>query len=133
MSQTDSISDLLVAVRNASHAKKPQVDVPASRFGSAILECLKQEGFIRNWRLMPEGTPQGVLRVYLKYTRDRRPILRHVRRVSKPGLRVYVGKAKIPRVLSGIGVSILSTPAGVFSDKQARAQGLGGELVCQVW
>ena len=133
MSQSDTISDLLAAIRNASQAKKPQVDIPGSRFGSAILECLKAEGFIQNWRLMKEGNPQGVLRVYLKYTKDRRPILRHIRRVSKPGLRIYVPKTKIPKILSGIGMSILSTPHGVLSDKEARAQGVGGEMLCHVW
>ena len=133
MSQTDSIGDLLVAVRNASHAKKVQVDLPGSRFGAAVMEALKQEGFIQNWRLMKEGNPQGVLRIYLKYTKDRRPILRHIRRVSKPGLRIYVSKTKIPRILSGIGMAVLSTPQGVLSGKEARAQGVGGEVICHVW
>ncbi len=133
MSQTDPIGDLLVAVRNASRARKVQVDLPGSRFGAEILDCLKEEGFIQNWRLMKETHPQGVLRIYLKYTKDRRPILRNIRRVSKPGLRIYVPKSKIPKVLSGIGMAVLSTPRGVLSDKEARTQGIGGEVICHVW
>lgn len=133
MSLTDPIGHLLTSVRNASHAKKAQVDVPASRMGSAVMDCLKTEGFIQNWRLLKEGSPQGVLRVYLKYTKDRKPIIRHIRRVSKPGLRIYVPKTKVPKILSGIGVAILSTPCGILTDTQARAQGIGGEVVCHVW
>ena len=133
MSQSDPIADLLTAIRNASCAGKPQVDIPASRLGQNIAECLKQEGFIQNWRFIQEGTPQGNLRVYLKYTKDRRPILRHIRRVSKPGLRIYIGKDKIRKVLSGIGMSILTTPQGVLSGAQAKAQGIGGEVICHVW
>ncbi len=133
MSQTDPIGDLLVAVRNASRQGRAQVDIPASRFGSAILECLKQEGFVQNWRLLKEGNPQGILRVYLKYTKDRKPILRHIRRVSRPGLRQYVPKTKIPKILSGIGMSVLSTPRGVLTNNQAKQQGVGGEVICHVW
>ena len=133
MSLSDPISNLLVSIRNASHAGKPHVDVPMSKLGFAIVECLKNEGFVQNSRRMSEGNPQGVLRVYLKYTKDRKPILRHIRRVSKPGLRIYVPKTKVPKILSGIGMSILSTPQGVLSDDQARAQGVGGELICHVW
>ncbi len=133
MSLSDPVSNMLNNLRNASRALKAHVDVPASRFATHIAECLKQEGFILNWRLMEEGTPQGVLRLYLKYTKDRRPILRNVRRVSKPGLRIYAPKTKIPKVLSGIGISIISTPKGVLTDAQARAQGIGGEVICHVW
>ncbi len=133
MSQTDPIGDMLTRIRNGSRAGKPQVDVPASRLGTAIADCLKQEGFIQNWRLLKEGNPQGILRVYLKYTKDRRPILRQIRRVSKPGLRIYVGKAKVRKVLSGIGTSILTTPKGVLTDTQARLQAVGGEVICHVW
>jgi small subunit ribosomal protein S8 len=133
MSQTDPIADMLTAVRNASQAGKPQVDLRSSRFATAIAEVLKQEGFIQNWRRLSEGNPQGILRIYLKYTSNRRPILRAIRRVSKPGLRIYVGKRKIPKVFSGIGVSILSTPVGVLTGEQAKAQGVGGEVICHVW
>ena len=109
------------------------MDVPASRLGTAVVECLKQEGFVQNWRLLKEGDPQGVLRIYLKYTPSRRPIVRQIRRVSRPGLRIYRGKGRLPKILSGIGMAILTTPKGVLSDAQARAEGVGGEVICQVW
>ena len=133
MSQTDPIGDLLTRVRNGSRAGKEQVDAPASRMGTALMECLKQEGFIQNWRLLSEGTPQGTLRIYLKYTKARKPILRQIRRVSRPGLRIYTGKDKIRKVYSGIGISILTTPKGILTDDQARAQKVGGEVICHVW
>lgn len=133
MSQTDPISDLLTCLRNGSRAGKTQVDVPASRLGKAIVECMKQEGFVLNWRHIEAGHPQGILRVYLKYTKDRKPILRQIKRVSKPGLRVYRGKKKIFKVYSGIGMAILTTPKGVLTDDQARTQGVGGEVICTVW
>lgn len=132
MSQTDPIGDILTALRNGSRAGKPQVDVPASRLASAVVECMKQEGFIQNWRLLKEGNPQGILRVYLKYTKERRPILREIKRVSKPGSRVYKGKREIPKVCSGIGVAILTTPKGILTDAQARLEGVGGEVICYV-
>ena len=133
MSLTDPIGDLLTAVQNGNLARKPHVDVRASGLGSAILECLKKESFIQNWRLLKEGNPQGSLRVYLKYTKDRRPIIRRIRRVSRPGLRIYVQKMKIPKVLSGAGMAILTTPQGVVSGSQAKALGVGGEVICHVW
>ena len=133
MSQTDPIGDLLTRIRNGSRAGKAQVDVPASRMGSAVVDCLKQEGYIQNWRRLEEGTPQGILRIYLKYTKSRKPILRHIRRVSRPGLRIYAGKDRIPKVYSGIGTAILTTPKGILTDAQARAQGVGGEVICTVW
>ena len=133
MSQTDPIGDLLTRVRNGSRAGKAQVEVPASKIGSALMECLKQEGYIQNWRLMAEGNPQGILRIYLKYTKARKPILRQIKRVSKPGLRIYTGKDRIPKVYSGMGTAILTTPKGILTDAQARAQGVGGEVICTVW
>ncbi|MCM8811909.1 MAG: 30S ribosomal protein S8 [Candidatus Omnitrophica bacterium] len=134
MSLTDPIGDMLVAIRNANQAGRAQVDVPASKLASAIVESLKQEGFIQNWRLLKEGTAQGTLRIYLKYLgKNRKPLLRHVKRVSKPGLRIYVQKSRVPKVLSGIGVAILSTPKGVLTDNQARQEGVGGEVLCYVW
>lgn len=133
MSLTDPIGHLLTSVRNASRAKKAQVDVPASRMGSAVVDCLKMEGFIQNWRHLEGSNPQGVLRIYLKYTKDRKPIIQHIHRVSKPGLRIYVTKTKVPKVFSGIGMAILSTPQGILTDAKARAQGIGGEVICRVW
>jgi len=123
----------LSTLRNASRALKAHVDVPASQFATHIAECLKQENFILNWRLIQEGSPQGVLRLYLKYTKDRRPILRNVRRVSRPGLRIYASKTAIPKVLAGIGISILSTPKGILADREAKKAKVGGELICSVW
>ena len=133
MSQTDPIGDLLTRLRNGSRAGKAQVEVPASKMGSALAECLKQEGFILNWRKIGEGNPQGLLRVYLKYTNARKPILRQIKRVSRPGLRIYAGKDKLPKIYSGIGITILTTPKGILTDAQARAQGVGGEVICHVW
>lgn len=133
MSQTDPIGDLLTSLKNASRAGKAQVDVPASRLGAAIVDCMKQEGFVQNWRKIESGTPQGTLRVYLKFTKSRRPILRQIRRVSKPGLRVYRGKNQIRKVYSGIGIAILTTPKGILTDAQARLQGVGGEIICTLW
>lgn len=132
MSLTDPIGNMLVALANGSRAGKPQVDVPASRLGAAIVECMKSEGFIQNWRLMKAGSPQGILRVYLKYTKERRPILREIRRVSKPGRRIYRGKDRMPKIYSGIGIAILTTPQGIVTDAQARRQGIGGEVLCTV-
>lgn len=132
MGLTDPIGNMLVAISNGSRAGKAQVDVPASRLGAAIADCMKSEGFIRNWRLLKEGNPQGILRVYLRYTGDRRPILRGIRRVSKPGRRIYRGKDRLPRVQSGIGIAILTTPKGIVTDSQARQQGIGGEVLCYV-
>ena len=133
MSLTDPIGDMLTSIRNASRVRKPQVDVPASGFGADLLECLKREGFIQNWRKLLEGNPQGTLRVYLKYTKDRKPILRQLSRISKPGLRVYRRKKEIRKVYSGIGIAILTPPKGVLPDAQARAEGVGGEVICHVW
>jgi len=133
MSQTDPTGDLLSAIRNASRAGKPHVDFPASRLGCAIADCLKKEGFVQNWRSLKESHPQEVLRVYLKYTKERKPILRHIRRISRPGQRVYVPKTRLPKVLSGIGTAILTTSSGVLTEEQARAQGVGGEVICYVW
>lgn len=129
----DPIGDLLTSIRNGSRAGKAQVDVPASRLGQAVVDCMKREGFIENWRKLSEGNPQGMLRVYLRYTKGRRPLLRQIRRVSRPGLRIYRGKSQIRKVYSGIGIAILTTPKGVLTDAQARAEGVGGEVICHVW
>ncbi len=133
MSLTDPVGQLLTSLRNGSHAGKAQVDVPASRLGQAIVDCMKREGFIENWRRLSEGNPQGTLRVYLRYTKARRPLLREIRRISRPGLRIYRGKSGLRKVYSGIGIAILTTPKGVLTDAQAREQGVGGEVICHVW
>jgi len=130
---TDPIGDMLTALRNASHAGKPHLEVPASRLAERIAECLKQEGFIQNWRKISGGNPQGVLRIYLKYAPDGKPVLRHIRRISKPGLRIYRRKDQLRPIYSGIGVAILTTSRGVLTDAQARKEGVGGEVICHVW
>lgn len=132
MSQSDPIADLLTAVRNASRARHEKADLPDSRLGRAIMEILKREGFIQNYRLV-EAKPRAILRIYLKYTKDRRPVLTNLTRVSKPGLRAYVGRDEIPAVFSGMGLSILSTSKGVLTGAEAKAHGVGGELLCKVW
>ncbi len=132
MGQTDSLADLLTCVRNASRARLEKTDVPDSRMGRAVIEILKREGFIQNYRVI-DGRPRATLRIYLRYTKDRRPIVTQLQRVSTPGLRRYIGKADIKPVVGGLGLSILSTPRGILTDAEAKAQGVGGELLCQVW
>ncbi len=132
MSQTDSIADLLTCVRNASRARLEKTDVPDSRMGRAIIEILKREGFIQNYRVI-DGHPRATLRIYLRYTKARRPVLTQLQRVSTPGLRQYVGKDELRPILGGMGLSILSTPRGVVTDAEAKAHGVGGELLCRGW
>jgi small subunit ribosomal protein S8 len=132
MSVSDPVADFLTCVRNAIGAKHRKVDVPASRIKTEIAKVLLRERFINNFKVI-ENTQQGMLRVYLKYTGDDTPVITGVRRVSKPGRRVYVPKTRIPRVMGGMGISVLSTSRGLMTDREARDSGLGGELVCQVW
>ncbi len=129
---TDPIADMLTRIRNANAAGHDQVSIPASRLKVEIARILKEEGFIQDWKLISEG-PQGTLRIVLKYGPKRERVLRGLRRVSKPGLRVYVRRQAIPRVRGGLGVAILSTSRGVLTDRQARRLGVGGEVLCYVW
>lgn len=129
---TDPIADLLTRIRNAAKAKKRYVDVPSSNFKVAISQALLRERFIRDLKVMDEG-PQGTLRVYLKYTAEGESIIRGLKRISRPGLRRYVGADEIPRVRSNYGTAIVSTPKGVLSSKEARREHVGGEVVCHVW
>ncbi|HTK90750.1 MAG TPA: 30S ribosomal protein S8 [Verrucomicrobiae bacterium] len=129
---TDPIADLLTRIRNASRAEHEKVDIPASKLKVRITEILKTEGFIKNFRLMEEKRP-GTLRVYLKYGSGNERVISGLVRVSKPGRRVYVGKDKIPSILGGMGVAILSTSRGVMTDREVRKQGLGGEVLAYVW
>jgi len=132
MSMSDPISDLLTRIRNAVQAGHATVDVPAAQLKAEICRVLKEEGFIQDYAV--DETPKpGVLRVTLRYTKDRVPVLQGLRRISRPSLRVYVGCGDIKPVRSGLGVSILSTPQGVMSGKQARRQRVGGEVLCEVW
>jgi|SRR5689334_10917920 len=132
MSVSDPVADFLTCVRNAIRAKHRKVDVPASSMKTELSKVLLRERFINNFKVI-EDTKQGVLRLYLKYTTEDVSVITNVKRVSKPGRRVYVGKERIPRVMGGLGTSILSTSRGLMTDREAREAGLGGELVCQVW
>jgi small subunit ribosomal protein S8 len=132
MSMSDPIADLLTRIRNASSAEHEKVDIPSSRLKVRITEILKEEGFIKNFRLI-EDKKQGTLRVYLKYGPGNERIISGLVRVSKPGRRVYVAKDKIPSILGGMGVAILSTSHGVMTDRAVRKQQLGGEVLAYVW
>jgi len=132
MVMTDPIADMLTRVRNASHARHEQVDIPASRVKEAIARILREEGFIQSYENVAEG-PQGILRMHLKYGQDRRRVLTGLRRISRPGLRVYARKDQLPRVLGGLGVAVVSTSRGIVTDAEARRLGLGGEVLCYIW
>lgn len=132
MVMTDPIADMLTRVRNASSARHEAVDVPASRVKEAIARILRDEGFIQNYERVDEG-PQGLLRLHLKYGSERRRVIMGLRRISRPGLRVYARKDQLPRVLGGLGVAIVSTSRGIVTDGEARRFGLGGEVLCYVW
>lgn len=129
---SDPIADMLTRVRNALKARHPKVDVPASNLKTEIARILKDEGYILNYKLVDDSNHKAI-RVYLKYTANNQPVISNIERVSRPGCRVYVGHKEIPKVLGGLGVNILTTPKGVMTGKAARAQGLGGELLCQIW
>jgi small subunit ribosomal protein S8 len=128
---TDPIADMLTRIRNASNAKHKRVDMPVSKLKTEIARILKEAHFIHDYKIMDDDG-HGVLRVYLKYYEDR-PVLRNVQRVSRPGRRIYRGAGEIPRVRNGLGLAIVSTSKGVMSDRQARSQKVGGELMALVW
>jgi small subunit ribosomal protein S8 len=132
MQLSDPIADMLTRLRNGLMARHATVDVPHSNLKERIAVILKDEGFVRDYEVLREGA-KTTLRVTLKYTAARRPVISHLRRLSKPGLRVYSRTDRIPRVLGGMGIVILSTPRGVITGQQARRIGVGGELLCEVW
>ena len=132
MSMTDPISDMLTRIRNATMVRHDRTDLPASKMKLEIAKILKQEGFIRTFKLLEEG-PQGVIRIYLKYSEDGESVIHGLRRVSKPGRRVYRGVTELPQVRSGLGVAVVSTSRGVVTDAQARRLQVGGEVLCEVW
>jgi small subunit ribosomal protein S8 len=132
MAVIDPIADMLTRVRNGLMIRKTFVLVPSSRIKKAIAQILLDEGFIQGYEVTDER-PQPNIRVWLKYDEKRRPILTHLKRVSKPGRRVYSSKRELPWVLSGMGVAIISTPRGLMTDREARRQGVGGEILCYVW
>ena len=129
---TDPIADLLTRIRNGAKAKKRYVDIPSSNFKIAISKALLRERFVRDLKVMDVG-PQGTLRVYLSYTPEGRSIISGLKRISRPGLRRYVGADEIPRVRSNFGTAIISTPKGVLTSKESRREHVGGEVVCHVW
>ncbi|MCA1906134.1 MAG: 30S ribosomal protein S8 [Desulfarculus sp.] len=131
MSLADPIADMITRLRNAILARHSEVAMPNSKLKVAICRVLKEEGYILDYATEPDSR-QGVLRVQLKY-QGNRPVIEGLKRVSKPSRRVYVGHDEIPRVMSGLGINILSTPQGVISDRQARRDKVGGEVVCSVW
>ena len=129
---TDPIADLLTRIRNANTANHETVDVPASRMKRAIIEILKDEGFINGYEIVTQG-PQGTLRVTLKYGPEKEKVITGLRRISRPGLRIYANKTEIPRVLGGLGIVIMSTSQGIMSGRQAKRAGVGGEVLAYVW
>ncbi|NTW60567.1 MAG: 30S ribosomal protein S8 [Nitrospirae bacterium] len=129
---TDPIADMLTRIRNGSKAKLEKVDIPSSKMKLEIAKILKDEGYIKNLKMVKDRR-QGVIRVYLKYTDDEAPVIQGIKRISKPGCRVYAGNDTIPKVLAGLGVAILSTPKGIQTGKQAKKDNVGGEVLCHVW
>ena len=132
MQMTDVIADMLTRIRNANNAKHDTVDIPASNMKKAIADILVDEGYIKNVQII-EDNKQGVIRVTLKYGPGKTKILQGLRRVSKPGLRIYANSKDMPRVMNGLGIAIVSTSKGIMTDKQARANNIGGEVLAFVW
>jgi len=131
MSLTDPIANTLTLIRNATRARHESVDVPSLKMAKAIAEILRQDGYIENYRFSEDGK-QGILRIYLRYYNEE-SVITNLKRISRPGFRVYAEKDKIPYVLRGKGTAIISTSSGVVSDKQARELKVGGEVVCYIW
>ncbi|HHZ90763.1 TPA: 30S ribosomal protein S8 [Candidatus Poribacteria bacterium] len=132
MSMTDPVADMLTRIRNANMVRHERVEIPASKLKMEVARILHEEGYIRSYRLI-EDRKQGILRIYLKYDDNQEKVISGIRRVSKPGRRVYAGATKIPRVYGDLGVSVLSTSHGVKTGKQCRRERIGGEVLCYVW
>lgn len=132
MQITDAIADMLTRVRNASSAKHESVDIPASNLKKEIARILLDEGYIKNLELIDDGK-QGVIRIALKYSANKQNVITGIKRISKPGLRVYASKDELPKVLGGLGIAIISTSKGIMTDKKARNEGVGGEVLAFVW
>jgi len=130
---TDPIADMLTRIRNAITVRHDRVSIPASKLKIEVARILKEEGFIVNYDVLKSGTPSAFINIYLHYHDKDVPAIIGLKRVSKPGLRVYVGKGEIPRLYGGLGVALLSTSSGIMTGKQAWRQGVGGELLCYVW
>ena len=129
---TDPIADMLTRIRNANDAKHETVDVPCSNMKKAIVDILLEEGYIKNYQIIDDNK-QGVIRITLKYTASKQKVIRGIRRVSKPGLRIYAGYEDMPKVMNGLGIAIVSTSKGIMTDKKARATKIGGEVLAFVW
>lgn len=132
MVMTDPIADMLTRIRNANVVRHETVDIPASNIKRALANIMLEEGFIKNIEELTDGSVP-ILRVTMKYGQNKERVITGLKRISKPGLRVYVGKEDIPKVLGGLGVAVISTSKGIMTDKQARKEGLGGEVLCYVW
>lgn len=132
MTMTDPIADFLTRIRNANTAYHDKVDIPGSRMKRTLAQILKDEGYIQDFQWIQDDK-QGMLRLFLKYGPHKERVITGLRRISRPGLRLYAKKEDIPRVLGGLGISVLSTSQGLMSDRQARKEGVGGEVVCYVW
>lgn len=132
MVMTDPIADLLTRIRNANVAYHESLDVPASKMKLNLVEILKAEGYIRDYVYLSDDK-QGIIRLQLKYGPNRERVVSGLKRISRPGLRVYAGKDEVPRVLGGLGIAVLSTSRGLMTDKEARKAGIGGEVICYVW
>ena len=132
MQITDPIADLLTRIRNANSSRHESVDVPASNMKKAITQILLDEGYIKDFQVIDDGK-QGVIRITLKYSPDKEKVISGLKRVSKPGLRIYAGVDELPRVLKGLGIAIISTSKGIMTDKEARKQNIGGEVLAFVW
>ncbi|HEY8436959.1 MAG TPA: 30S ribosomal protein S8 [Haloplasmataceae bacterium] len=131
MAMTDPIADMLTRIRNANQMRHEVVDIPASRIKLQILELLKREGYINDVEYI-EDNKQGILRVYLKYVKGER-VIKGLKRISKPGLRVYAKKEELPRVFNGLGIAVISTSEGILTDREARQRNIGGEVIAYVW
>ena len=129
---TDPIADMLTRMRNTLLIRTEKVDIPASRMKVELAKILKEEGFIKSYKIIKDKK-QGMLRVTLKYTTDNSPVISGLKRISKPGRRVYAGKDEVPKVMDGVGIAILTTSMGVLSDKSCRREGVGGEVLCYIW
>lgn len=132
MQITDKIADMLTRIRNASAAKHDTVDVPSSNMKKAIAQILLDEGYIKSFQVIEDGK-QGVIRITLKYGAGKEPVITGLRRISKPGLRIYTSCKEMPKVMKGLGIAIMSTPKGIMTDKQARKENVGGEVLAFVW
>jgi small subunit ribosomal protein S8 len=132
MTFTDPIADMLIRIRNAGLVRKTETDIPSSRLKVEIAKLLKEEGYIRNFKVVDDNK-QGILNIVLKYTEDHKNTISGMRRVSKPGCRIYCDKESIPKVLDGLGIVIISTSRGIFTGKKCEELGIGGEVLCEIW